>query len=139
MANTILRRNLSDVALMLAIGALGHGATVMSHNVDTPTEWVCGGVRDSLVVATTPEAAERQSVPLLTTFVLRSWLTRNSDIGPQYGYGVWRDDYSGLVYFDVVDFHPTESEALTIAEARGELAVFDIATGRTVRTPQGAA
>ena len=41
MANTILRRNLSDVALMLAIGALGHGATVMSHNVDTPTEWVC--------------------------------------------------------------------------------------------------
>lgn len=131
MANTILRRNLSDVALMLAIGALGDGVTVMSHNVEIPSKWVCGGVRDSLHVAATPEVAERDSVPLLTTFALRNWLTRNSDLGPQYGYGAWRDPSSGHVYFDVVDFHDSQSEALEVGRARGELAVFDIATRQT--------
>lgn len=128
---SIHRRDLGDVALMLVIGATGKGTTVMAHALEVPRKWVCGGVRDGYECATDLDMALADSLPLLTTYGLSNWLRANDDVEPGQAYGAWKSPDNGHIYFDVVDFHDTKDAALTIARARGELAVFDIATGET--------
>jgi hypothetical protein len=116
---------------MLVIGATGEGTTVMAHSEDVLNKWACGGVRDGLEVATNPAMAEADSLPMLTTYALRNWLRVNADIPAGTGYGAWKSPDNGHIYFDVVDFYDDKESALEVARARGELAVFDIATGET--------
>ena len=48
--------------------------------------------------------------------------------------GTWIDD--GTVYVDAVSLHPTREDALAVAYVRGETAVYNLATGETVRYGQ---
>lgn len=45
--------------------------------------------------------------------------------------GTWIDD--GTVYVDAVSLHSSREDALAVAYARGEAAVYNLATGETVR------
>lgn len=47
--------------------------------------------------------------------------------------GSWLDN--GTLYLDVSTWHATEAEALAVGAARGELAVFDLAHGKSVDVP----
>lgn len=48
-------------------------------------------------------------------------------------YGAWRDAATGEVYFDAVDVLTDVAEALLLAHARGEIAVYDLDRRQEVR------
>lgn len=48
-------------------------------------------------------------------------------------YGAWKDAATGEVYFDAVDVLTDVAEALLLAHARGEIAVYDLDRQQEVR------
>ena len=53
---------------------------------------------------------------------------------PEYFAGVWTDSDTGLVYVDISRKVDDLYTALAIAESRGELAVWDVAENKEIRT-----
>lgn len=96
---------------------------------ETPTDgYMVGGEVPSLVID-----EEKNYKPYLTT---DGWLDNHWTLLNQPGYyaGIWRDSDTGLIYVDIRRNVADLYSALAIASARGELAVWDVASNKEVRT-----
>lgn len=94
------------------------------HLVGNPipgSGYFVGGAGSALIFP----SAEKFDHYLMTQFMLRA---RSEYIG------WWTDKSSGKVYVDQVDHYTPRALALRAAEVRGEIAFWDIAAGREIRT-----
>lgn len=62
-----------------------------------------------------------------------AWLAGLEREGVQGELGVWRDERDGAVYFDVSELVQDREEAVRLGRERGQLAVWDFASGSEVR------
>lgn len=112
---------------------MGHSEDGYSVSVtgETPTDgYMVGGEVASLVI---DESKNFQ--PFLTT---DKWLEGCWDLLNKPGYfaGIWTDSESGLVYVDISRNVADLYSALAIAASRGELAIWDVASAKEVRTEE---
>lgn len=95
--------------------------TIASDGEPLPTYgYYVGGAVKSLVFDS-PDAVDRGEVAY--------WAGK----APALFYGVWTDQETGKVYFDVSTWWITREIAMEIARAHGELAIWDIAGSREIR------
>lgn len=98
---------------------------------ETPTDgYMVGGEVPSLVLE------ENNYRPYYTT---DRWLEEhwNTLLKPGMFAGIWLDKDTGIGYVDISRNVADMYSALAIADARGELAVWDVAHGAEVRTEKG--
>ena len=117
--------NYTDLTDIL-MGHVDEGYSVDVHG-NVPTDgYMVGGETPSLIL--------KQGVRgrYLTT---DAWLDQEWDVLTQPGYfaGIWTDTDTGDVYVDISRNVTDLYAALAIAEARGELAIWDVASAKEVR------
>lgn len=103
----------------------------VNTELEVPTDgYMVGGEVPSLILK--PDAM----YPYLTT---DKWLGDHWDLLNKPGYfaGIWKDSETGLIYVDISRNVADLYFALAIADARGELAVWDVAHNQEVRTEHG--
>lgn len=73
--------------------------------------------------------------------ILKAFALKNADKLQEDGFflGTWHNTEDGNVYLDVSEVATSEEDALKLADARGELSVYDISTGNYVYTEKGKA
>lgn len=93
--------------------------------------YMVGGEVPSLVID-----EEKNYQPYLST---DAWLVNHWDLLNKPGYfaGIWKDSDTGLIYVDISRNVTDLYAALAIADARGELAIWDVASSKEVRTEHG--
>jgi hypothetical protein len=97
-----------------------------------PTDgYMVGGVVPSLILA--PEAAKYSRTD---AWIDEHW-TKLKASGDVFA-GIWTDTETGLVYVDLSERYDDLYTALAVATARGELAIWDVASSKEVRTEIGA-
>lgn len=117
--------NYTDLTDIL-MGHVDEGYSVDVHG-NVPTDgYMVGGEVASLILR--PENPR----PYLTT---DAWLDQVWNVLTQPGYfaGIWTDTDTGDVYLDISRNVTDLYTALAIAEARGELAIWDVASAKEVR------
>lgn len=122
--NSTLNRRTVAAVLAVDISGDGEGGTFTLDGTETPTTgYFVGGVVPSLVIR---NAREGFHYEIIRQFVL------DAPDGSMVGF--WFDGDTGTCYVDVVDHVITEEFAKGVGRARGELAVWDIANAREIRT-----
>jgi hypothetical protein len=106
----------------------------INHRGDIPTDgYMVGGEVESLVIKPSHPS------PYLSTdlYLERHWVLLSSN--EDYYAGVWTDSDTGWIYVDICRNVADLYTALALASSRGELAVWDVASAKEVRTEEGAA
>lgn len=104
------------------------GYSVDVHG-EVPTDgYMVGGEVDSLVID-----EMKNYTPYLT---MDAWLVKHWDLLNKPGYyaGIWRDLDTNLIYVDISRNIADLYMALAIASSRGEIAIWDVASAKEVRT-----
>lgn len=95
---------------------------------EQPTDgYMVGGEVESLII--------KDDEPRRYT-TIDAWLVNHIDLLHTRGYfaGVWKDTDTDLIYIDISRNVDDLYTALAMAEARGELAIWDVANGKEIRT-----
>lgn len=107
------------------IDIMSNGGTVFADTLaPVSTGFVVGGRWGAIVIE--PEADCRQARESAFEAVRAS-------CAPGLSVGWWLDTETGRVWVEAVDVVDTRPEALALAQARGELAIFDLSTEMEVR------
>lgn len=113
-----LKLQSADLATLAADTLANGGATRRIRDAHTPTDGVCVGRPGQ---GTTWEAA------LFTVETAVSATLRGRIFTGEACVGTWINE--GTLYVDIVDRFESLADALAAGRERGELAVFDLATG----------
>ncbi len=106
------------------------GYSVNVHG-ETPVDgYMVGGEVPSLIL----DEDERRPMTATDAWLAEHEFTLSL---PGYYAGIWKDSDTGLTYIDISRNVADLYSALAIADARGELAVWDVAHGVEVRTEHG--
>ena len=90
----------------------------------------------------TPEAGYMVSVidgpewPNMTSvcpFEMVTFIKTYKNIGSNHYFGIWTDEQTGKVYFDLSVNVPSEKEALEMAEAYHQKAIYDVKNCKDIR------
>lgn len=94
-----------------------------------------GWVEEGFAVSVNPERTRTFELPVntadLVTYVNDNWDLLKSE--PSV-FGGWLDTETDITYLDVVTVLDSKEEALDLAVAHGELAIFDLGSGQEIRT-----
>lgn len=107
------------------------GYSVNVHGVLPTYGYMVGGVVPSLILE--PKAAKYGPTD---AWLDEHWAKLESS--PDVFAGIWEDSVTGLVYVDLSERYDDLYTALAVATARGELAIWDVASSKEVRTEIGA-
>lgn len=108
--------------LLVAMAKAGEDGTVSTHGEPLPESgYYVGGKSPSLIF---------ESAELVDRGEVGWWLGTNRAC--DY-YGVWADQSTGKIYLDGVSHVNNHDLAIAIAELRGEIAIWDIASGGEIR------
>lgn len=123
--------SVESAALRLVTGIVSSGgaSVPVSSNGSVPTSgYMVGGIYSEEVKATS------LAIWQVTTFVERGLKVARDLYGEGSAayLGSWLDAETGQVWFDVSEHVAERGAALRLAAKRGELAVYDIATGESV-------
>lgn len=85
------------------------------------------------------DASPLRSVPngqrdALAYSLIGEWIPTVAELDYVATIGSWLDTATDRVYFDASSHHADLETALTVASNRGELAIWDVANGREIRT-----
>jgi hypothetical protein len=114
-------RSAEAIAYDLLAAAVNGGTVSPREGQSIPTRGYCVG--------------QRGISGTLHYFEILDWITRELPgvAGGGLFFGAWQDSETGVLYLDVVKIHTELVPACRDAEARGELAIYDLGGQREIR------